>query len=193
MDIDTLRMWKGSQRSIFTSNDLKIIFSSKSELSLSRQIRRWVASGKIIKIKNGLYCLPDCSLAEISTRLCPSSYISTDWVLAQKAVIGTVPANRVQAVKIGRPKNFSFALGKIQYLSIKPELFFGFDWQDGVAYATLEKAFLDVCYFTYKRNSFPFDPYSDIDLQRLNKTTINQYLQNYDKRFVSFFKNAWRF
>ena len=79
-------------------------------------------------------------------------------VLARTAIIGSIPARRVQAVKMGRPRTYRCELGTIEHLSITPRLYFGFGSIAGDLVASPEKAFLDVCYFTYRGRRFSFDP-----------------------------------
>ncbi len=97
-----------------------------------------------------------------------------------------------QAVKVGRPRTYRCALGTIEHLSISPRLYFGFNPVAGELVASPEKAFLDVCYFTYRGHPFSFDPDTDINLGGLDFNTIDRYLQSYDARFVSFFNRTWR-
>jgi hypothetical protein len=93
---------------------------------------------------------------------------------------------------VGRPRTYHCDLGTIEHLSISPHLYFGFVSGSGELTATPEKAFLDVCYFTYRGRRFSFDPASDIDLERLDFDIIATYLQSYDARFVSFFNSIWK-
>jgi hypothetical protein len=151
-----------------------------------------VTSGVLIKVKRGIYATPRADLTAISSRIEPKSYISTGTVLARAAAIGSVPARRAQAIKIGRPRVYRCELGTIEFLSISPRLYFGFTAVSGVLVASAEKAFLDVCYFTYRGRRFSFDPGTDVNLAQLDFDTIEHYLESYDPRFVSFFNRIWR-
>lgn len=173
---------------VFTLPDLKVILDEQTEITLFRAVRKLVESGDLIKIKRGFYATPDASLATISCRIDPDSYISTGTVLAQNAIIGSIPARRVQAVKIGRPRTYKCQLGTIEHLSIAPRLYFGFNTFNGKKVATKEKAFLDVWYYYYKGKTFSFDPATDVNLAAMDIEVVNTYLKKYDKQFVSFFK-----
>jgi hypothetical protein len=173
---------------VFTLPDLKVILDEQTEVTLFRAVRKLVESGDLIKIKRGFYATPDASLAAISCRIEPASYISTGTVLAQNAIIGSIPARRLQAVKIGRPRTYKCQLGTIEHLSIAPHLYFGFNTSNGKKIATKEKAFLDVCYYYYKGKTFSFDPATDISQADMDMKVVNAYLKKYDKQFVSFFK-----
>ena len=93
---------------------------------------------------------------------------------------------------MGRPRTYSCELGTIEHLSINPRLYFGFAPIAGELAASPEKAFLDVCYFTYRGRRFSFDPATDVNLEGLDFDTIERYLASYDARFVRFFNRIWR-
>jgi hypothetical protein len=188
----TIERWADELDGVFTLPDLKVALDENTLPTLYRAVSALVGGGILIKIKRGIYATPKASLATISSRIEPKAYISTGTVLARKAIIGSIPARRVQAVKVGRPRTYHCDLGTIEHLSIRAHLYFGFVSGSGELMATPEKAFLDVCYFTYRGRRFSFDPATDIDLERLDFDIIAHYLKSYDARFVSFFNSIWR-
>lgn len=173
---------------VFTLPDLKVILDERTEVTLFRAIRHLIESGDLIKVKRGFYATPEASLEAISCRIEPDSYISTGTVLAQNAIIGSIPARRIQAIKIGRPRTYKCPLGVIEHLSIAPHLYFGFTTNKGKRVATKEKAFLDVCYYHYKGKTFSFDPATDINPVDLDRTLIKAYLKKYEQPFISYFQ-----
>ena len=106
--------------------------------------------------------------------------------------IGSVPARRLQAVKVGVPRTFSCALGTIEHLSIAPRLFFGFAEEKGIRLATPEKAWLDACYYAYKGRTFSFDLDTDVDRTGLDEVLLSKYLAAYDPRFRAIYERTWR-
>jgi len=184
--------WAGDLEGVFTIADLKVALDEDAEATLYRVLAELTRSGVLVRVKRGIYATPDASLATISSRIEPKSYISTGTVLARTATVGSVPARKVQAVKVGRPRLYRCDLGIIEHLSIKPELYFGFSSVEGKLVASREKAFLDVCYYTFKGRRFSFDPAGDINLEDLDFDRITGYLDSYDRRFVSFFNRIWR-
>ena len=148
-------------------------------------------AGTLVKVKRGIYATMEASLASISNRIEPAAYISTGTILAKVAAIGSVPARRIQAVKMGRPRKYSCALGIIEHLSLSPRLYFGFETVGGMLCATAEKAFLDVCYYTYRGRRFSFDPASDVNTSDLRREIVSCYLTKYDGRFVNWFNRIW--
>jgi hypothetical protein len=189
--IDRLRAFAEQLDGVFTLPDLRVLFYRCSEIAVFKRLEVLVRDGHLVKIKPGVYALPTASLVAISQRLMPRSYVSTGTVLAQALVIGSVPARRVQAVKVGRPRIYQSSLGVVEHLSVKPGLFFGYESRQGVLYATPEKAFLDVCYFLSKGRRFSFDPVEDVNMDLLDCDRIKVYLEHYDRKFISFFRQRW--
>ncbi len=187
-----IQKWCTELDGVFTIADLKVILNENTDATLYRTLKKLTECSALIKIKKGIYATPMSELATISSRIEPKSYISTGTVLAKKAIIGSVPALKVQAVKIGRPRTYKCKLGTIEHLSISPKLYFGFSAIKGRLVASPEKAFLDVCYFYFKGKNFSFDPAGDINLQDLDFNLINEYLKPYDNKFISFFNRIWR-
>jgi len=194
MDVNsytTIQKWSRDLAGVFTIADLKVALEEDAEVTLYRKLSKLLEAKVLVKVKRGIYATPDAALTTISSRIAPDSYISTGTVLAQKAIIGSIPARRVQAVKTGRPRIYHCEQGIIEHLSIDPKYYFGFEPNNGLLWATPEKAFLDVCYYTFKRKTFSFDPISDVNRQDLDVDRINRYLDKYDPRFVTFYNRLW--
>lgn len=187
-----IERWSSELDGVFTLPDLKAALDTGSEPSLYRAIAAMVEDGLLFKVKRGIYATSTASLKSISNRIDPTAYISTGTILAERTVIGSVPARRVQAVKVGRPRTYSCKLGTIEHLSVNPNLYFGFSHASSLLVADVEKAFLDVCYFSYCGHRFSFDPVSDVNLSRLDLNKIKVYLESYGSRFITFFKRYWR-
>ena len=190
-DVKNIEKWASELDGVMTMPDLKVVFGGQSEAALFKKLESAVKDKVLLKVKRGIYALPGATLETISARINPDSYISTGTVLASKAIIGSVPARRLQAVKVGRPRVYECETGIIEHLSISPDLYFGFETVNGIKVATPEKAFLDVCYFYYKGREFSFDPESDVNTDGLSAKLISRYLGKYDRRFVSFFRRIW--
>ncbi len=183
--------WAGELGGVFTLADLRMILGDRTEAAMYKRLSGLVDAGSLIKVKRGIYATPGASLSSISHRIDPTAYISTGTILARHALIGSIPARRVQAVKTGRPRIYRCALGIIEHLSMIPRLHFGFTTVDGIPCATPEKAFLDVCYYTYRGKRFSFDPASDVSVSDLDRKILTGYLTCYDKRFVNYFNRIW--
>ncbi len=176
---------------ILTLPDLKVLFARLGEQGLFKKLNVLTREGVLIKVKRGLYARPTASLEAISQRIEPQSYLTAGTALAKAMLIGSIPARRVTAAKVGRPRTYSCALGTIRHLSLKPELFFGFERIDNLCLAMPEKAFLDACYFRFKGHRFSFDLDTDIDIGMLDESRLHKYLAAYDRRFIAYFTKTW--
>lgn len=176
---------------VFTLQDLEVLFKDYSRSAFYRVLNKLISAGELISIKRGFFATKDAELSAICSRIYPQSYISTGTVLSQDMIIGSIPARKIQAIKKGVPKVFKTALGTIEYLSINSRLFFGFERKGNANWATPEKAFLDACYFYYKGKKFSFDLIKDVNTDLLDFRTIDSYLKNYNKRFITFFNSRW--
>ena len=186
-----IEQWSGELSGVFTMADLRVVLGDRTEAALFKRLAGLVREGVLVKVKRGLYAVPGASLEEISHRIDPKAYISTGTVLARHALIGSVPARRVQAVRTGRPRTYRCALGTIEHLSIAPRLYFGFSLEDGILRATPEKAFLDTCYYRWRGKTFSFDPASDVNTGDLDRELLAGYLERYDARFAEFFERVF--
>lgn len=186
-----LLRWVDDLDGVFTIADLRVMLDQKSDATFYRIVDDFLRHEILIKVKRGIYAMPDASLAVISSRIDPHAYISTGTVLAQKALIGSIPARKVQAVKTGCCRRYECPLGTIEHIGIHPALYFGFESQGGQLVATPEKAFLDVCYLHFKGRRFSFDPHSDVHFDELDRDRIHAYLARYDMRFKGFFERIW--
>lgn len=191
-DVKLISKWSTPQSGVFTISDLSVLFSNTTIANLYKKINQLVEENILIKVMRGLYATPNAELVNISSRICIDSYISCGHVLAQNLIIGSVPAKKIQAIKVGAPRTYQCKLGTIEHLSINPKLYFGFVKINGVNFALPEKALLDASYFYFKGRTFSFDLDTDINLDLLNVELVNKYLAEYDKRFVTFFKKTWK-
>lgn len=147
-----------------------------------RQLSRWVQSGRIRKLRRGLYMLapPYQSIMPhpflIANALVPGSYVSTQSALA---FYGFIPeyAPRTTSITTGRPSNWH---GGFQFQHLAPHLFFGYqlaDLSDGqqAFVATPEKALLDLAHLTLKSDTTNYlvelrlQNLDRLDLLRLNE------------------------
>ncbi len=129
-----------------------------SPAEVSRQISRWVASGRLVQLRRGLYALappyagstPD-PLA-VATRVRRPSYVSLQSALSYHGAIPeSVPV--VTSITTGRPGRFETPLGSFVYRHLKRSLFWGYREIDcggglGSYAADSEKALLDLIYLT---------------------------------------------
>jgi len=177
---------------VLVFSDLKTLLYDKSIFHISKLLSELELAGAFKRFIRGFYYMPDknIDLALISQRIAPESYISFECILAKELIIGVTPKFAVSAVKIGPAKTYKDEKYRIAQYGIKPELFFGYEKKDGIAYATKEKAILDILYF-YSLGSYKplINIYADIDYSRFDKKKLRGYLSKYKnpkfKKFVN--------
>jgi predicted transcriptional regulator of viral defense system len=174
---------------IFSYADLSNIIASGSVVGNSRIISKLVGESVLTKIQRGLYAAPKFDLWLLASRIEPNCYISMDTVLAEQAIIGTVPKRIVSAVIIDkRKRRVATPKGEIVFHSIKKDLFFGvITKSNGVGVATPEKAYIDLLYFYQKGTRFAIDPLREVNISKLDWGIIKEYLTMYkNPKFIKF-------
>lgn len=118
-----------------------------SATSLRRAIYRLTSREALFKLGKGLYAnsFHSPSLEEAAAVLYPPSYVSLESALFMHGVVEQVPY-RVTCVSANKTKSFQTALGAVHYSHIKKELFWGYEFKDGIPLALPEKAALDFVY-----------------------------------------------
>jgi predicted transcriptional regulator of viral defense system len=141
---------------VFSASLLQTGDVSRKELSV--QLSRWIASGRLIQLRRGVYTIAepyrktDPHPFLVANSLRRNSYVSLQSALAFHGLIPEhVPV--CTSVTTGRSEQIKTALGTYHYRRVKPDYLFGFG-QEEVApnqYAFLavaEKALLDLVYLT---------------------------------------------
>lgn len=157
-------------------------------------LHRWVKTGKLIRLKRGLYTLPQTqtqahtsfSTTWLANYLYSPSYVSLHSVLSR---FDLIPEMVVQITSITRLKTAQFnnPLGVFAYKHIKPELFFGFEeikdeFGRYVLQATPEKALLDLVYFDTQFKAHETYFTQNLRLQQSEQLKKNK-LKKFSKRF----------
>jgi len=188
-DYKLLQKWSVQMGGVYSTSDLNNLFDEGRPVALNRHIRRLEDNGVLKRFVRGYYVTEAFDPKILSARLNPHSYISLGTVLAEALVIGSVPARTLYAVKTGRNKLYKSNELSLQFVGISPRLFFGFANKAGVNIALPEKAFLDTLYFYQKGRKYSFNIFTDIDMSRLDRKKIMNYLKQYrNPKFVAFVK-----
>ncbi len=152
--LDLLRLLHGM--TVFEASAL--LAGSDPPGEVRRQLSRWVASGRLIQLRRGLYALAPPyagtapSVLALASRIRVPSYVSLQSALSYHGIIPeSVPV--VTSVTTNRPGRFETRLGGFLYRHLKRDLFWGYREVDVDAgqkafVATPEKALLDHFYLT---------------------------------------------
>jgi hypothetical protein len=178
---------------VFSINDLRNLFNQTSDVLLHREIQNLEKERILRRFRQGFYVAEQFNPELLACRIYPDSYISCGTVLAKNLIIGSIPSKTIYAVKAGRNKEFTGFGLRIHYFGIKSELIFDITIENGIRYASAEKAFVDTLYFYQKGERISFDPFSDVNIAMLNKENIAAILEHYrNQHFVSFVKGIIR-
>jgi len=142
---------------------------------------RWTKAGYLVRLRQGLYTFPEYKdKPELATyfagRIYGPSYISLHTALS---FYGLIPEAVVQITSVTAVKTMSFtnAFGTYTYQSVRDDLMFGYEPRplaDGytIAYATREKALLDLLYL------YPFyNTTAEMENLRLDQESLHEELQ----------------
>jgi hypothetical protein len=189
-DLTRINKFEKDLKGVFTLADLKVIFPAKTLISFYRRIKALEKVNILKRYIRGIYISENFDLKLLSYKINPNSYISFERVLSDSLMIGSMPTHEIRAVKVGKKREFTTDQGRIIFLGIAKDLYFGFKKIEGINIATKEKAFLDTLYFYLKGLKYYFDIYSDIDTKKLDINIIREYLKAYhNPKFISFVRN----
>ncbi len=167
-----------------------LLAGQRDPKNVRRQLSRWVAAGKLLSLRRGLYVLaqpyrkvePHPFL--VSNRLTAPSYVSLQAALAHHGLIPeAVPV--VTAVTTRRPGRRDTPLGRFLFRHIDVSVLFGQRQEEVAAgqqawVATAEKALLDLVYLTPAGDRPAF--LAGLRLQGL-ETLDGERLQAFARRF----------
>ncbi|MCX5699829.1 MAG: hypothetical protein NTX01_09095 [Candidatus Omnitrophica bacterium] len=171
-----------------------------------RRLNEWQEKGYIRKVIRGYYIFADKALDEkvlfeIANRIYAPSYVSFEMALAY---YGLIPESvyGITSASTRKTSHFKTPLGAFIYRTIRPKLYFGFDFLKNqeklFKLASPEKSFLDLFYIkTELRDEASFEELRinrKVFLKLMNQNTINDYLGVYGqvslKRRVN---NFWEY
>lgn len=142
---------------IFNAQDLGVIWGYSDQSKLFELIKYYARKGEFFTLARGLYSIEDYSegdlrsddklLYEIANKLVPNSYVSLYTVLTREGVIHQY-YDSVYSVA-NRKVTRTVKGVKFEYLRVKDSILFddfGIKNENGVRYASLERAVLDSKY-----------------------------------------------
>ena len=165
---------------VFSYNDLRTILPNAKQDNLKRNVYNWVESGKIERIKRGLFQLTyprkeDVPDVYIANRIYEPSYISLDTALSIYNLIPEI-AMTVTSVTSKATRRFSNQYGTFVYRTVKRNYFTGYSiMKEGnyeIKIAEPEKAVAD---YLYLNNTEIIDRVDKAVLKGLSKKKLERY------------------
>jgi len=177
---------------VTTKQAISVMTSKYTKASAYNRINYFSKNGWFARLKNGLYMIVtdfvmrgsgNLSLHAASHALNPDSYISFEHALSYHHLFDQM-LKGMQAVTYKRARKYNVLGSRVEFSSIRKELYFGFNKSDenGLAFniASAEKAILDILYF--KNESYYVSLLWDIIKSRESKMD-DEMLSEYAIRF----------
>ena len=155
-----------SGKTIFTANDLRILWQKENPDALKSGIKYLVDTNRLIRLRKGVYTLTrDYDRLELAQKLISPSYISLDTALQKYGIIFQANDNITSLASYTRILNVD---GKnYQYHSVKEEILLnplGIQKKERYFIATPERAIAD---WLYLRGEAYFDHLKSLDKELL--------------------------
>ncbi len=187
-----LEKLKQFEKKYLTLADFEKILGRK-RYSLRILIHRLVKDGFLLRLKPGVYILPDnwTNLDQIANQLYYPSYLSFVSALSRYGIIGKIPYSLTFAT-LKKSKTMILGETEVIYSQLKPELFFGYKMEGSINIAYPEKALLDQIYLASLGKAFI--DYEELTLIDLQKKRFNEYARRFPKRIrrgVKEIKKRW--
>lgn len=177
-----------ASRPVFTSALLRA--GDVDTTDLASQLSRWVASGKLLQLRRGVYALPEAYRSraphpfEIANLLERPSYVSLESALSYHGVIPEA-VFVTASVTTARTGEFDTPLGRFGYRHVAPALFWGYTAVTiGGVEALLarpEKALLDLVYLRTGADQPAFLQELRLDTGRLDQQVLEEMAQRSGK------------
>ena len=159
-------------------------------VDLASQLSRWVAAGKLLSLRRGVYALAapyrrrEPHAFEIANVLARPSYVSLESALSFHGLIPEA-VFVTTSVTTGPPSTFDTALGRFDFRHVSRELFWGYaeelvggDRKRTALVARPEKALLDLVYLRPGGDAEPFlrqlrlDRLGSLDMAALERDAL---------------------
>lgn len=177
-----------ANRPVFTSALLRA--GDVDTTDLASQLSRWVASGKLLQLRRGVYALPEAYRRraphpfEIANLLERPSYVSLESALSYYGVIPEA-VFVTTSITTARAGEFDTPLGRFAYRHVVPALFWGYGAVTMAGVEALlarpEKALFDLVYLRTGADQPAFLQELRLDTGRLDQQVLEEMAQRSGK------------
>jgi hypothetical protein len=176
-----------STKTVFTVNDISIIWEVTNLSFVKLKIHRLLISGKLLRIRKGFYAKDEnYSREEFANRLYSPSYVSLETVLVKEGLIFQYYENVTMISYLSR--EIEVQKQKYSYRRIKYDILLnqsGILLKDGYFAASKERAMLDILYLN---KDYYFDNLLEVDWIKLKEISkiykssrINKIIKKLEK------------
>lgn len=181
-----LELYKNTD-TVFSLKEISLLFPDLSYKALINKLSYAVKTGKLKKLRKGIYVKDNFDRLELANKLYTPSYISLETVLAKNGIIFQEYRDTVFAVSY-LTRRIKLASGEIFYRKIKDKILLngqGVERAGGYSVASKERAFLDAV-FLYK--NYHFDNLKPLDWDKVKAVKNIYQSQTLEKRVEEYFK-----
>lgn len=168
MKKDNLLDLMKSKKTIFTSNDISLLWGNSDIDFVKKKIYRYLKAGKMYSVRRGIYAKDqNYNKYELATKIYTPSYISFETVLAKAGIIFQLYGQIFIASYLTREiiiDGQTYSFRKIKNSILINQM--GIEVEDTYFTASPERAFLDVVYLN---KEYHFDNLVNIDWNKVNK------------------------
>lgn len=186
MNNDIILRLYSSPQTVFTLDEISLIFPQIPYENLRSSIRYFTNAGKLKRVRQGVYAKMNYNPFELANKLYKPSYISFETVLA-KGVVFQYYETIFLASYLTREVKVDGI--NIQYRQIKGDVLTnleGIEQKDSYFIATIERAFLDAVY-VYK--NYHFDNLGGVDWEKVEQLKKIYHNKAFEKRVEEYYKD----
>jgi predicted transcriptional regulator of viral defense system len=166
MKQDYLLEMMRSKASVFTTNDVALLWGESDVLFVRKKLHRYVKAGKLYSLRRGIYAKDkEYNQLELATKIFTPAYVSFETVLAKAGMIFQfygqifVASYLTREVTVGGQ---AYAFRKIRDTILTNRT--GIDVKDNYFIASPERAFLDILYLN---KDYYFDHLGSLNWDRV--------------------------
>jgi len=180
-----LEIYKKPQ-TIFTFSEIALLFPQLSYENLKSKVSYFVHTGKLKRLRRGIYAKEDFNFLELANKIYTPSYISFETVLEKEAVI----FQKYQTIFVASYLSRKIKVGEqeIFYRKVKNEVLLnslGVEERNFYFIASKERAFLDSI-FLYK--DYYFDNLRPLDWDMIDEIKKIYSSKILEKRVAQYYK-----
>lgn len=177
-----------SSRTIFSIQDVSLMWGEENEKTISIRLNKYVIAGKLVRVCRGLYAKDqNYDRFELATRIYTPSYISFETVLTREGINFQYYGNIFVASYLNREinvgvQNITFVRMKDYVLSNTA----GIEHKRNYSAATPERAFLDRVYVS---KDYHFDNLANLNWDKVFEILPIYHNKRLEKKVKEYFES----
>ncbi|OGG15539.1 hypothetical protein A3D77_05855 [Candidatus Gottesmanbacteria bacterium RIFCSPHIGHO2_02_FULL_39_11] len=175
--MEFIRKLQALDRGFFTTADLEKITGLERN-SLKVSLNRMVKKEILTRLKRGVYqlSLNMIDVKKVANQLYYPSYLSFETALSQYGILSQIPYTQTFAT-LNKSKKMTIWNTEVEFTQLKKDLYFGYQFENGIYIAKPEKALLDDLYLVSRgKRTLNIE---ELDLRNISKNVLEEFAQKY--------------